>query len=187
MLFENLSPKWFPKWLVHALSNRFLNTDTWLHDVERLVRTQEKYVDVNNVYVSSSSSDIGVKAFRIWWSANGMANAPPHAFGPATKEQLGPRVLTRREQIDPWVHHTKHCAGCRKALKSWKRAEKLSLALSFVFAAVFGAARKQSVLAVLLSLAALGAHYCSKNVATIMEGNPYPSGVADRSVAAMKE
>jgi hypothetical protein len=40
---------------------------------------------------------------------------------------------------------------------------------------------------VLLSLAGLTMHYCSKSVCAILEGNPFPSGVADRSAAAMKD
>jgi hypothetical protein len=189
LLRSSFQLKWFPQWGSHALSNRFLNTDTWLHDAERKIRCQENghLVDViNSVYTSPTSSDIGVRAFRNWWKTYGMRNSPPHSFGPATREQLGPRSLTRREQIDPWIHHTKNCDVCRKALKSWKLVEKLSLVFSFT-AAGFSVNGTRSFLAIFLSLAGLGVHYFSKSVCTIFEGNPYPSGVADRSVAAMKD
>ena len=64
MLFSSPAPKWIPTWLSHAGSNRFLNTDVWLHDVERKVRSKGQHVDVNDLYVRASSSDLGVNAFR---------------------------------------------------------------------------------------------------------------------------
>ena len=189
VIFQNAFSKRIPTWLIHAASNRFLNTDTWLHNAERRMRIREDNSKIvsRSTYTSPTSSDLGVLAFRNWWSTYGMSLAPPHSFGPATREQLPSRSLTRSEQIDPWVHHTKHCAPCRKALMSWKRSEKLSLAFSFASVALFGVTRKQSYLGMLLSLLGLGAHYLSKSVCTFIEGNPFPSGIADRSVAATKE
>eukprot|EP00590_Aulacoseira_subarctica_P004220 CAMPEP_0172430208 /NCGR_PEP_ID=MMETSP1064-20121228/53576_1 /TAXON_ID=202472 /ORGANISM="Aulacoseira subarctica , Strain CCAP 1002/5" /LENGTH=516 /DNA_ID=CAMNT_0013176115 /DNA_START=89 /DNA_END=1636 /DNA_ORIENTATION=- len=192
VLFQNAFSKRIPTWLVHAASNRFLNTDTWLHNAERRMRIRQdnSNITTRSTYTSPTSSDLGVLAFRNWWSTYGMSLAPPHSFGPATTEQLPSRSLTRSEQIDPWVHHTKHCASCRKALKLWKRSEKLSLAFSFASVAFLGVTThsKQSYLmTVLLSLLGLGAHFLSKSACTFIEGNPYPSGIADRSVAATKE
>jgi predicted secreted hydrolase len=64
VLFSSPAPKWLPTWLSHAASNRFLNTDVWLHDVERRIRSKGQHVDVMDLYVRASSSDLGVTAFR---------------------------------------------------------------------------------------------------------------------------
>lgn len=181
---------WVPKWISHALTNKFLNTDTWLHDAERKVRNRDRghSIDISkSVYVLPTSSDIGVRAFRDWWKTYGMQRSPPHSFGPATIEQLGSQSLSRREQIDPWRHHTKNCDACRRALNSWKRTEKLSLVFSFLAVGLGMSGSTMSSIAVVLSLAGLTLHYCSKSVCAILEGNPFPSGVADRSAAAMKD
>jgi hypothetical protein len=64
VLFQSPAPKWLPTWLSHAASNRFLNTDVWLHGVERKVRSMGQNVDVKDLYVRASTSDLGVTAFR---------------------------------------------------------------------------------------------------------------------------
>lgn len=64
VIFRNAGPKWLPTWLAHAGANRFLNTDIWLHAVERRLRSKGQDVDVNDLYIMASSSDLGVKAFR---------------------------------------------------------------------------------------------------------------------------
>ena len=40
MFGSPLSIGFLPTWLVHAASNRFLNTDAWLHDAERFARRE---------------------------------------------------------------------------------------------------------------------------------------------------
>lgn len=187
---NNFRLGWVPTWISHAITNRFLNTDTWLHDAERRIRNRGHgpSVDViNSIYVLPTSSDIGVRAFRDWWNKYGMQRSPPHSFGPATIEQLGSKSSTRKEQIDPWRHHTKNCDSCRRALNSWKQIEKVSLFFSFLAIGVGISGTISSVAVVLTSLAGLLLHYCSKSVCAILEGNPFPSGVADRSAAAMKD
>ena len=70
VLFESpLSNSKVPTWLVHAGSNRFLNTDSWLHDAERFSRKSAK---LNYLY--PTSSDLGTRTFRAWWETNGMSN-----------------------------------------------------------------------------------------------------------------
>jgi hypothetical protein len=226
VLFESPGPKWLPTWLAHAGSNRFLNTDVWLHATERKARSMGQDADVNDLYVMASSSDLGVKDFRKvgryngksfrrkwgsgrtcltirlshtlfscsafdppnnlqWWKKNGYAKAPPHTFGPSSIEQLGSTAMTRAEQIDPWIHHVKHCSACRDSLIKWKVTQKASLAFSFLSVALLG--RRKPVVAAILSLMGLGLHNFSKKVATIMEGNPHQSEITDRSAASMKD
>ena len=56
-----------------------------------------------------------------WWKSHGFASSPTHSFGPASIDHLS--ELSRREQIDPWEGHTKHCSKCRTALDRFKKAK----------------------------------------------------------------
>jgi len=100
-------------------------------------------------------------------------------------EQLGTRnSLSRREQIDPWEHHTKHCSTCRKTLVTMKRGQKLLLFMSIVS----GLLSTRTVLPLPVGLVSTGiclyGHLFLKKFATVMEGNPEISQISDRSVAA---
>jgi phenylpropionate dioxygenase-like ring-hydroxylating dioxygenase large terminal subunit len=105
--------KYVPMWLSHLGSQRFLNTDTWLHDAERAARGMTTTTttastnsgnrinilnDVLSVgaaragrkplyglnYIAATKSDLGPTVFRNWWSTYGFADAPTNTFGPAT-------------------------------------------------------------------------------------------------------
>ncbi len=189
-LFINNNPELrlkIPTWLLHAASNRFLNSDSWLHDTEReVIRRKEEIPEVAKKlygmdYQYQSKSDIGVTAFRKWWKDYGMADSPPHTFGMATMKQLGNKCLSRREQIDPWEYHAKQCSHCRKALVNMKRLQTASLALSFL-SAIFG--QKNPILATVGVGIGIAGHNFFKKFATAIEGNPEASGIADRSTAA---
>jgi len=164
-----------PTWLTHAASNRFLNTDVWLHDAEIVARSRSTR---NLNYIFGSQSDMGVRAFRQWWLKHGFSSAPPNTFGPSSPEDLKP--MTRREQIDPWEYHTKHCSSCRRALKMMKRVQMGGLFAS-IASAVF--LRNTPIRAALAAAAGLYVRYLAMKTATAVEGNPFPSGVADRSPA----
>eukprot|EP00586_Coscinodiscus_wailesii_P003421 CAMPEP_0172484854 /NCGR_PEP_ID=MMETSP1066-20121228/12498_1 /TAXON_ID=671091 /ORGANISM="Coscinodiscus wailesii, Strain CCMP2513" /LENGTH=520 /DNA_ID=CAMNT_0013249653 /DNA_START=1 /DNA_END=1563 /DNA_ORIENTATION=+ len=177
-----------PAWLQHGFSNRFLNTDTWLHDTERMLRLSEKgeHDDKRGLagYALVTNSDQSTRAYRRWWIEHNMAKAPSNTFGPATKTQLSMTPqLTRRQQIDPWEYHTKTCSSCRKALTNFKKIQKAGLILTTLSLALL---RRKKVLSTALSLTGLAVYYVCKKIVTFIEGNPYPSGVADRSVAALK-
>lgn len=88
--------------------------------------------------------------------------------------------MTRREQIDPWEYHTKHCSSCRRALKVMKRVQMGGLFASIASAVLL---RNSPVRAALTVAAALYVRYLAMKTATAVEGNPFPSGVADRSPA----
>jgi hypothetical protein len=187
-----------PAFLLHAGSNRFLNSDTWLHDAEREVvkRKQELSTAANDKkkmklaqmdYVYASQSDVGVSMFRKWWMEHGMADAPPNTFAMATMEQLGPRSLSRREQIDPWENHTKHCSTCRKTLVTLKRSQKVLLFLAIASGILCGSRTsfpRPQILGLVSAGVFLYSHLFLKNLATVMEGNPEVSNVSDRSSAA---
>jgi hypothetical protein len=178
-MFGSVTFDWLPDWLRHAASNRFLNTDVWLHNAEYQARMRSsKYTP----YLFATQSDTGVKAFRQWWSRHGFSTAPPNTFGPAAFESL--KILDRSDQIDPWKNHSKQCASCRKALRVFQRIKGAGLASSIVSAIVF---RRWPVLALFTVGLSLWIRHLSIQIASIIEGNPHPSGYADRSPAHQEQ
>jgi hypothetical protein len=179
VIFGSVIFDWLPDWIKHSLSNRFLNTDSWLHNAEYQARMRSsKY----SPYLYATDSDGGVKAFRQWWSRHGFSTAPPNTFGPAAFDSL--TLLDRRQQIDPWQHHSRQCASCRGALKVFQRIQLGGLATAITSAVVL---KKWPVRAVLVVAASLYARYLAMKVATVIEGNPSPSGYADRSPAHVQD
>jgi hypothetical protein len=175
VLFGSALVDWLPLWLKHAASNRFLNTDAWLHNAEYQARKRSsKY----SPYLFPTQSDVGVKAFRQWWSRHGFSTAPVNTFGPAAFESL--KLMDRAQQVDPWKHHSKQCACCRNALKVFQRAKFCGLAGSIVSAIVL---RRWPLPALSMVALCLFVRHLSMQLATVIEGNPHPSGYADRSPA----
>ena len=155
MMPDFVTSWWFPTWLGHLGSNRFLNSDTWLHDAERMARISTNAVNeqrgsvavgaakagrnpVDGLnYVLATKSDLGPSLFRNWWTKHGFAKAPPNTFGPASASSLQMRsALSRAEQIDPWRHHSKNCAKCRRALRSMRVLQRASTAFAAIGAIV---------------------------------------------------
>lgn len=190
-VFFNSPPIKLPDFLLHAGSNRFLNSDIWLHDTEREVvkrkdlslgQSAKKLANMDYTY--ASKSDTGVSVFRKWWKENGLADSPPHTFSMSTLTLLGPRALSRREQIDPWENHVKHCATCRKSLKNMKRGQKGLLFLAFASGILSSRMPVVGLLSTGLSL--YGRNFLKK-FATALEGNYETSLLDDRSVAAIAD
>jgi hypothetical protein len=192
--------KFFPKWLMHLGTNRFLNSDTWLHDAERSARIDtamnqprgsvavgaaragRKTTNGLN-YISASKSDLGPKAFRKWWLTHGFANAPPNTFGPASASSLTTNALSRAEQIDPWLYHAKSCASCRRALAQMRVLQKIITAGSVVGALML---QRRPPVAIAIVLAGMYAHNFLRKFATAIEGNSNRAEIDDRSIAALK-
>jgi hypothetical protein len=72
-----------PIWLQHSIANKFLDSDLWVHDQERVVRSGEnKYSpknlrlrsvsDISSNYVMKTESDTGTRAWRTWWTRFGL-------------------------------------------------------------------------------------------------------------------
>jgi len=193
--------KFVPRWLLHLGSNRFLNSDTWLHDAERAARMNadslnkrggsvavgaaragRKPTDGLN-YVLATKSDLGPTAFRKWWIKHGFADSPPNAFGPASPNSLPVRALSRAEQIDPWENHAVNCVSCRGALRGMRRFQKLCAVGAATGAILM---RNRPPVAIGLVLAGLFAHDFLRKFATAIEGNTRIAEIGGRSVAAMK-
>lgn len=190
----------FPTWIGHLGSNRFLNSDTWLHDAERNARMQTDTINKQRGpvavgaakggkqpteglnYILASKSDLGPSLFRKWWSKH-LENSPPNTYGPAPPSSFSKNALSRAEQIDPWVHHTKHCIKCRTALKKMRILQKVVTALAASGAILL---RTKPPIAIAAVLAGLYAHNFLRKFATAIEGNPNRAEIDDRSVAAIK-
>ena len=157
-----------------ALANHQLCTDIWLHDAERVLRSDERG---DKQYVTPTSSDVGANAWRQFWRQSGMADSPPHAFGPAELEHLD--RLDRGTAIDPWTTHSKQCASCRKALKRATRLQKIGTAVAC--AAAFPASRVATAALLFTGLATRAAASWAQRV---IRGEVDPSRIMDRSVSA---
>lgn len=97
-----------------------------MHETEWNLRKLRKR-DTMPKYIYATSSDDSVKAFRSWWTANRLDQAPPHSFGPASPENL--LLLSRSEQVDPWRLHTQHCSQCRAVVRRAQVCRRLGLGL----------------------------------------------------------
>merc|ERR1719223_1036193 len=80
VMFQSLVGAKIPTWLSHAGTNRFLNTDVWLHEAEIEARRRSEEVED---YVYASKSDFAPNTFRKWWNEFGFSKAPPNTFGPS--------------------------------------------------------------------------------------------------------
>ena len=200
VIFSDIPIPFLPTFLGHAGSNRFLNTDTWLHDAERLARIDTDLVNklggtvaVGSArggkeasmgglnYIQASKADLGPATFRKWMSQYGFADAPKHSFGPANPADLPSRPMSREEQIDPWQHHAKHCSKCQKALKRLKSGQRLSVVVAAIGAILL---KNKPPLAVAGLLAGFWISNFLRKLATAFEGNTSRSEIGYRSVAA---
>jgi hypothetical protein len=119
-----------------------------MHETEWTLRKLRKR-DKMPRYIYATSSDDSVKAFRSWWTANRLDQAPPHSFGPASPDNLS--LLPRSEQVDPWRLHTQHCSKCRAVVRRAQFCRRLGLALAGFGCAVVirNANRRVSITALL--------------------------------------
>mmetsp|Transcript_8496 Transcript_8496/g.18706 ORF Transcript_8496/g.18706 Transcript_8496/m.18706 type:complete len:211 (-) Transcript_8496:198-830(-) len=182
---------WMPTWLIHSWSNRFFNTDTWLHNAERVARfdpsvhAQNRKQNghdehVGQGYVYGSRSDLSVVSFRKWWSTFGFKNAPKNTFGPASADDLPPSELTRFQQINPWENHSKHCSSCRDALAIMKKGKRRSILFAALSTILF---RNRPVVASVSVILSLLTNRLFAWCASAVEGNPFASNVDDRSAS----
>ena len=141
----------FPKWLSHYLSNKFLDSDIWVHDQERTQRTnlnafvpesntrkQGEAVSVNGTspvilgdrYVMTTASDTGCRAWRKWCIQH-MAASP--IFG---EPKVPIPWISREAQLNRYDNHAKYCSSCRGALDNANKAKKIAPFLAVFLAAV---------------------------------------------------
>lgn len=119
-----------PQWLSHSTSNRFFDTDVWVHDQERTQRSGvnpflsqavsgDTTSQVGKKYVLTTQSDTGSRAWRIWWAKH-MVESP--VFG---EPKVSVSWMSRESQLDRYENHAKHCSSCRGALDNASTVKKL--------------------------------------------------------------
>jgi phenylpropionate dioxygenase-like ring-hydroxylating dioxygenase large terminal subunit len=118
-----------PTWMLHQLSNRFLDSDlAFLHFQEQENPRQD--------YFMPAPSDRCVSAIRRWVAKYGYQ--PP----------LPPPIASRSVLFDRWSQHSEHCKHCSGAFKSmnkWKKQTYLALAASMLLFPKFLLARVVAV------------------------------------------
>lgn len=103
-----------PKFLLHAMTNRFLDTDVWVHDQERVGAGFGNsffapMTKASRPYVMPSSSDVGVQAFRKWFAEHMQADAVLGRQAPP------PQPIPKEQQLDRFATHAQYCVSCRGA------------------------------------------------------------------------
>ena len=116
-----------------------------------------------------------------WCQQKGFAKSPPNTFGMSTIEQLGMYSLSRKQQIDPWENHSKHCSHCIDSLTKLKSGQKICVLLAFCSSILF---RKSPPLAISVAVLAMFGYQTLGKLRTVIEGNPHASEIGYRSVSA---
>jgi len=108
-----------PRWVVHLLSNKFLDSDlAFLHYQERRLRqapySAERW---NSAYYMPGECDRAIGALRRWLQQEGARCVDPTLT-------LPPSPSSREELLDRFEQHTTHCVHCRQAyndMETWQR------------------------------------------------------------------
>lgn len=155
--------------------------DFIVHDAERSARADAGSGSPR--YVTPTSSDGGVNAYRAWHRRFGLSDAPPHTHGPASIENLRP--LSRAEQLDPWRVHTRYCGKCRAVLRRAKFARYwgpvMGVGASLLLLTTGGRMRNP-LLAWACAAGGLAANCAANRVVLVLEGTGRPSDVDDHNV-----
>lgn len=103
-----------PRWAVHLLSNRFIDSDlAFIHYQERnLRRGQGGAEGWNTGYYMPGESDRSIGTWRRWLSSEGARCVLP---GPGSEL---PPTPSRSELLDRYKQHTRHCVHCQEGLRT---------------------------------------------------------------------
>ena len=139
-------------WLSHILSNRFVDSDLWVHDQEvaarRLPTTSQldpsfplettiettatatatttpirKLQPIPKYTLLAKQADVGVTAWRNWWVRHHMSES--RIFGPVYNTP----AVSKLQQSDRYDNHVKYCKICQNALKKAELYNKWSILL----------------------------------------------------------
>ena len=134
-----------PVWLSHSFSNKFIDTDVWVHDQERFQRSSlnafvpdksDESTDTDGLspvgkkYVMTTQSDTGARAWRTWWAKH-MVESP--VFG---EPQAPLPWISREAQLDRYENHAKYCSSCQGALAKADKVKKIVPFLAVFLAAI---------------------------------------------------
>lgn len=123
-----------PKWLFHSLINKFLDSDIWVHDQERIINGPlNSFVPDKKApkYILPTSSDIGCRNYRLWFDKHLSQSL---IFGNKVKRSLS--WISEIEQKDRYDSHIKHCIHCQTALSNAYRIKKALPILGFLLIGV---------------------------------------------------
>ncbi|KAK9867348.1 hypothetical protein WJX84_010011 [Apatococcus fuscideae] len=107
----------------HMENNAVIDGDgVFLHYQERDMGQQGL---TRHQYFTPTSMDRAVNSFKRWWDLAG--NKIPWAAGAEPGMSERP---SRREMLDRWDSHTRHCPTCQKALRQLKMAQQAAAVLA---------------------------------------------------------
>jgi hypothetical protein len=151
-----------------------------MHETVYDIRSNVNQSDVPSCK-HATKSDRSTLDIRSWWSKYGLRHA--HMFGAAAPENLV--RLPRREQIDPWIIHTKSCSKCRTVVERARWFQKLGLVVAACGGLSFQVGRGR-IRMVVTSAAIFGGMLvntiCRKIVGELA-GTPYHYEIQDRSLS----
>lgn len=101
-----------PVWLIHQLTNRFLDSDLVFLHVQDRDRERRSFGSASYGYFMPAPADRCVRAIRKW------VNDYAHVLGP-----LPPLETKRQILFDRWYQHSdqcQHCARAAEGVKSWR-------------------------------------------------------------------
>jgi hypothetical protein len=113
----------FPKWFLHSSSNKFLDSDLWVHDQERAVHNPlnsfAKDPKRRLKYVMPTDSDTGTRYWRKWWTQHMIASP---VFGEPQGEIAPIPIVEQRNWYDTHAYNCRHCRAALQragAVKKW--------------------------------------------------------------------
>ncbi|KAJ7538368.1 hypothetical protein O6H91_11G045400 [Diphasiastrum complanatum] len=142
------SLKWFPTWLIHRTSNTVFEQDMGFLSSQNATMIR-KGVPTKDLYLNLKSSDTWVTEYRKWLDKVGhgmpyyighrtlslapaaaVLEAAPAGLVAATASSYPSKgvisTLFARDPTNRYFRHVIHCITCRKALKNFKKVQKLS-------------------------------------------------------------
>jgi phenylpropionate dioxygenase-like ring-hydroxylating dioxygenase large terminal subunit len=136
-----------PRWLQHALTNRFLDSDTLLlHEQERLLRQDlsepVRLYDYSKQYNLMTQSDMSVSRYMQWMKKQNDLEIPYLCTKSNMREQpdmrmamsMGERV-DRKNILDRYTQHTMTCRYCKDVLARVQNVQLYGTMIGFgVFA-----------------------------------------------------
>jgi len=108
-----------PRWVVHILSNKFLDSDlAFLHYQERKLRQAPNSAESwTKAYYMPGECDRSISVARRWLQQEGARCVDPTLT-------LPPSPASREELLNRFEQHTTHCRHCREAyndMETWQR------------------------------------------------------------------
>ena len=146
-----------PRWWDHITNRNFvLDGDMIiLHQQEAFLQQKQPEKNWQTAYRMPTSADRLIIEFRRWFDKYCQGELPWHTVG------LDPQGISyinhnRRELLDRYQQHTRHCSSCREALKITRRLQRFLLAMFALIIAVVALLPNQLHLRLGLPLTLLG-------------------------------